>query len=617
MIIYSASKLNFCNDVRLNNIDTILFDKTLKHQGRKTAQSEVRSWRNSLQYMNNLLLDSGIPDDSQVAIEYKIPGTSFRIDFVISGLDDKKNESVVIVELKQWSSASKTGKREVVLVDYGKSGKEVPHPSYQAWSYAAQLEDFNTTVQDENINLVPCAYLHNCEVPGDLVDASYSEYIEKAPIFFKTDVEKLATFIKKYIKYGDQKDVLYRIDNGKIRPSKSLADQLSSMLKGNQEFILIDDQKVVYETAIELTKSSHAKAKKVLIVEGGPGSGKSVVAINLLAKFTELEKVAQYVSKNSAPRKVFEKMLTGTFTKTRISNLFKSSGSYTESDRNDFEVLIVDEAHRLNQKSGMFSNKGENQIKELIHSSLCSIFFIDENQKVTFKDIGSKDEIRKWAAKEKAEVVEMKLESQFRCNGSDAYLAWLDNILQIRNTANDDFSGFDYDFQVFDDPSEMRSKIFEKNKVNDKSRIVAGYCWEWPSKKNGAKYDIEIDNFRMRWNLDEHGQAWIAHKESISEAGCIHTCQGLELDYVGVIIGPDLVVRNGEVISDASKRAKSDQSIKGYKSMLKTNKDVALSEADIVIKNTYRTLMTRGMKGCYVYCTDTETRDYLKSMLRT
>lgn len=616
MIVYSASKLDFCNDVRLNKIDSILFDRTLHKQGRRTAESEVRSWRNSLQFMNNIMLDKDIPNDSNVTIEYKIPGTSFRIDFVISGIDEKQKESVVIVELKQWSKASKTGKSDVVLVDYGKTNREVPHPSYQAWSYAAQLEDFNTTVQDEQISLRPCAYLHNCESPGDLIDPSYDEYIAKAPIFFKSDVEKLASFIKKYIKFGDKNDVLYRIDNGKIRPSKGLADQLASMLKGNQEFVLIDDQKVVYETAIELAKKSNAKNKKVLIVEGGPGSGKSVVAINLLSKFTELEKVAQYVSKNSAPRKVYEYMLTGSFTKTRISNMFKGSGSFTETDRNDFDILIVDEAHRLNRKSGMFSNKGENQIGEIIKSSLLSVFFIDENQKVTFKDIGSKEEIRKWAKKEKAEVIEMKLESQFRCNGSDAYLAWLDNSLQIRDTVNTVLDSFDYEFKVFDNPSEMKKEIIQKNKLNNKSRIVAGYCWEWPSKKNGAKYDIEIDSFKMRWNLEEHGQAWLIHKESISEAGCIHTSQGLELDYVGVIIGPDLIVRNDEVVTDATQRAKSDQSIKGFKKMLKENKDVALSEADIVIKNTYRTLMTRGMKGCYVYCTDAETREYFKSLVR-
>jgi DUF2075 family protein len=388
------------------------------------------------------------------------------------------------------------------------------------------------------------------------------------------------------------------------------------MLQGNQEFTLIDDQKVVFETAIELAKKSSARNKNVLIVEGGPGSGKSVVAINLLSKFTQLEKTSQYVTKNAAPRAVFEQKLTGKFTKSRISNLFKGSGSYTESDRNDFDTLIVDEAHRLNEKSGLFSNLGENQVYELIKSTTFTAFFIDESQRVTFKDIGSKNEIEKWAKKEKASITCMSLKSQFRCNGSDGYMAWLDEVLQVKDTANTFLGEIEYDFRVFDDPKKLHQEIILKNNVSNKSRIVAGYCWEWPSKKSKTEYDIEIGDFKIRWNLSEHGAAWIIHPESVSEVGCIHTCQGLELDYVGVIIGPDFVVRNGRVVTDGLKRAKSDQSIKGFKGMLKQNKDKALRDVDLIIKNTYRTLMTRGMKGCYIYCTDKETRDYFRARLR-
>lgn len=616
MIIYSANKEAFCKDTRLNLIESKLYDLMLKKQGRKTPEAEVRSWKNSLQYMSNILSDPEIPNDSYVGIEFKIPGSSNRIDFIISGQDANKRDSAVIVELKQWSGAEMTNKDAVVKVGFGSGIQEVTHPSYQAWSYVNHLNDFNSAVQDNNIQLIPCAYLHNCKASKDLTHDFYAPYIDKAPLFLQFDVEKLASFIKKYVKYGDSKDILYTIDNGKVRPSKSLADQLSSMLEGNQEFTLIDDQKVVYETAVDLAKNSSAKNKNVLIVEGGPGSGKSVVAINLLSKFTELEKTSQYVTKNAAPRAVFEQKLTGKFTKSRISNLFKGSGSYTETDKNDFDTLIVDEAHRLNEKSGLFSNLGENQVYEVIRSASFTAFFIDESQRVTFKDIGTKEEIEKWAKKEKASVIHMALKSQFRCNGSDGYMAWLDNVLQLKETANTDLSDFDYEFKVFDDPAQMHNEIIKKNKIANKSRIVAGYCWEWPSKKNKKAYDIVIGDFQVRWNLLDHGSAWIIHPESVSEAGCIHTCQGLELDYVGVIIGPDLIVRDGKVITDGQKRAKTDQSIKGFKGLLKSNKEKALRDADMIIKNTYRTLMTRGMKGCYLYCTDKETRDYFRNLLR-
>lgn len=616
MIVYSATKKDFCADVRSNQIAKILFDKTLQKLGKKTGESEFRSWKNSLQFMNNILFDSEIPEDSLVALEYKIPGTSNRIDFIITGQDHDKNDSAVIVELKQWSNVLKTEKDGIVVVDYGKSALEVPHPSYQAWSYAAHLKDYNSSVQDHNIQLVPCAYLHNCDDRANLDNEFYKTYTNKAPIFFQDDAAKLTDFIKKYVKTGDKDGVLYKIENGKIRPSKNLADQLSSMLQGKQEFILIDDQKVIYENAIKLAQESTAKNKNVMIVEGGPGSGKSVVAINLLAKFTELGLTSQYVTKNSAPRAVFEQKLTGTFIKSRISGMFKGSGSYVEVEKNCFDTLIVDEAHRLNAKSGMFSHLGENQVLEIIRGSLFSIFFIDENQKVTYKDIGTKDEIRKWAKKEKANVVELALNSQFRCNGSDGYIAWLDNSLQIKETANDTLETHIYDFKVMDDPNELKDEIYLKNEVNNKSRLVAGYCWKWSSKKDTSSYDIVIGDFKMKWNLASYGISWIIQPHSVSEVGCIHTCQGLELDYVGVIIGPDLIVRDGLIITDASKRAGSDQSVKGYKSRLKANKEEALKEADFIIKNTYRTLMTRGMKGCYVYCTDEETREYFKRTLR-
>jgi DUF2075 family protein len=616
MIIYSASKTEFFNDVISNNIEQILYDKTLKRLGQKTAASEIRSWQNSLMYMNNILRDEDIPQDSMVAIEYKIPKTNRQIDFIISGLNEKKESSLIIVELKQWEEAKKTEKNDLVKVRFGSGEVETPHPSYQAWSYAALLEDYNSAVQEEKITILPCAYLHNCKVPGALNDEFYSEYIHKAPIFYRSDANELTSFIKKHVKYGDTDGILYKIENGKIRPSKSLSDELQSMLQGNQEFVLIDDQKVIVENAVYLASQSHAKNKNVLIVEGGPGSGKSVVAINLLNRLTQLGQTVQYVSKNAAPRAVYERKLSGSYTKSRISNMFKGSGVFHDCDQNSIDSLIVDEAHRLNAKSGMFSNLGENQIKEIIRSSFFSIFFLDENQKVTFKDIGSKEQIHYWASKEKAKVSELKLTSQFRCNGSDGYIAWLDQVLQVSETANYDMKELNYEFKVFDSPSKLHNEIIKNNKINNKSRVVAGYCWEWPSKKTPKKFDIELeDDFKVRWNLTSHGSAWIINSESVTEAGCIHTCQGLELDYVGVIIGPDFVVRDGKVITDGLKRAKSDQSIKGFKTKLKKSPELAKSEVDVIIKNTYRTLMTRGMKGCYLYCTDPETRDYFRGML--
>lgn len=593
-----------------NDIGTIIYDAYKSATGRKTGKSEIDSWINSLQYMDRVLNDDEIPHDTGVAIEYHLPQSNKRIDFILTGKDRNNRESAILIELKQWQQAQMTASDAIVITQFHHGACETLHPSYQAWSYKRLLEDFNQTVQEENIQLYPCAYLHNYEGDDVIANEFYSEHIRNAPLFLKKDALKLQRFIKDNVKYGDKNQIMYRIDHGKIKPSKNLADQLLSLLKGNEEFVLIDDQKVVFETAIRLTKKSSEKMKKVLIVEGGPGTGKSVVAINLLVALTERQHVAKYVTRNSAPRLVYEAKLTGAFKKSHISNMFSGSGSFYAAQPNSFDCLIVDEAHRLSEKSGLFSHLGENQIKEIIKASKLSVFFIDEDQKVTLKDIGDKEEIRRWAVKLKAEVTKLSLESQFRCNGSDGYLAWLDNTLQIRETANETMETRDYDFRIVDSPDELHELIRHKNKAKNKARMVAGYCWKWISKRNPLLKDIVLGSYKATWNLNTDGQAWIIKPDSVSEVGCIHTCQGLEVDYIGVIVGPDLVVRNGTVITLPGERASTDKSISGWKGLVKKDPAKANTRLDAIIKNTYRTLMTRGQKGCYVYFVDEETRQF-------
>lgn len=569
-----------------------------------------------MRFMGGVLNDNEIPSDSGISIEYHIPQTSKRIDFLITGQNENQEDQVVIIELKQWESADLTDKDAVVKTRFQHGLAETSHPSYQAWSYCELLNQLNETVYNEDIRLNPCAYLHNYIEDEVIKNDFYKFYLDKAPVFLKQDKEKLNQFIKSFVKHGDKSNVMLRIENGKIKPSKSLADSLAKMLAGNPEFIMLDEQKIVFETAIQLARESSPSNKNVLIVQGGPGTGKSVVAVNLLVHLIQkLELIAQYITKNAAPRAVYEAKLTGSMRKTAISNLFSGSGSFHSVDKNAFNVLLVDEAHRLNAKSGMFKNIGENQVKEIIDAASLSVFFIDEDQKVTFSDIGSREEIIKWANKANAKVHYHALESQFRCNGSDGYLAWLDHVLEIKETANTTLNELDYDFKVISNPNELKELIVEKNKINNKARIVAGYCWNWVSKNNPDQYDIIIDDFEAKWNLATDGSLWIQAPNSVSEVGCIHTCQGLELDYIGVIIGDDLIYEDNQVKTNPNKRAKTDKSLSGFKNLIKTNPELAYSQADAIIRNTYRTLMTRGMKGCYIYCTDKALQDYFRSML--
>lgn len=618
MIIYSSTKQSFIQDFEQGVLVKKLH-QTLIEKYRRVGESEIHSWQTSLSYMANVMRDIAIPDLAGVAIEYIVPNPQKRVDFIITGLDQNNKEHVIIVELKQWGEAFKVEDKDNIVSTYLGGGlREVTHPSYQAWSYCSLIENFNEDVQTRPIELHPCAFLHNFDesISTELRNPIYSAILDISPMFSLGQMNNLRNFIKTYIPKPDTTNIMESIEHGKLRPSKALQDSILSMLKGNKEFVLIDDQKVEFErikkAALDAIKNNQ---KTVYIVRGGPGTGKSVVAINLLAECIHNGYMAQYVTSNAAPRNVYSTMLQKGFKKTEIKALFQSSGTFHTRSKNALQIAIVDEAHRLREKSGMYQNEGEDQIKEIINASLFSVFFIDRNQRVTFKDAGTIDKILKFSTEQKALIYEGALESQFRCNGSDGYLAWLDNVLQIAETANYDGFDGDYDFRIFDDPNAMYAAIKTKNEANNKSRVLAGYCWDWPKEGRTTSLikDIQIPehNFGISWNL-ENSTTYAIDPDSINEAGCIHTTQGLEFEYVGVIIGDDLRYENGKLIVDINKRAKTDQSIKGIKKLLKENPEEGHRIANEIIKNTYRTLMTRGQKGCYIYCTNKELANYFK-----
>lgn len=609
MIVYQASKKAFLEDSRDLGIEYEIARAYLKQTGRYAPEAELRAWRGSLREMAHVLGDEGIHEDTGVGIEFGIPQTSKRIDFLLSGKSSDEAPKLIIVELKQWSSSKLSDKDGIIIAQRGGAfEREGPHPSYQAWSYAALLEGFNEAVHEGGVRLQPCAYLHNHPNDGIINHPHYDSYLEKAPLFMRGEAERerLQAFIKQHLRRGDRAELLVQIENGRIRPSKMLADSMVKMLKGSREFVLVDDQKVVYESALALARTSAPERKQVAIIKGGPGTGKSVVAINLLVELTRQGLMTKYVSKNAAPRDVYREKLRGEVRRVVIDNLFSGSGAFVEAKPGTFDALVVDEAHRLNRFSGMYGNLGENQVKELLTSSNCTVFFVDDDQVVTLNDIGHSGELQRWAESLGCEITHLELSSQFRCNGSDGYLAWLDQFLGIRPSANSDFDRDSFDVQVFSSPTQLHAAIEEKNRAANKARMVAGYCWNWISKRNPAEYDIGLPEhgYRKRWNLDKDGSLWIIAKDSIEEIGCIHTCQGLELDYVGVIIGPDLVFRDGEIVAIPQARSPQDRTIRGWKTLMRTDPIRTKARLDAIIRNTYRTLMTRGMKGCYVYCCD-------------
>ena len=622
MIVYEDSKRCFVEDIKSNCIADKITAKIRERGINAGHEREYISWQNSLQFMRNIVDDNDIDDEVRIAIEYNIPLTSKRVDFIICGADANNNDNVVVVELKQWQKA------EVVADDMhycvktfvGGNNRIVCHPSYQAYSYACFIRNYSQTVLDDGINLIPCAYLHNYDpdFKQTLSNSIYKEWVSEAPFFIRNETEQFSAFVKKYVtRRSSNGDLLYKIDHGRLKPTKTLQDSLASMVKGNKEFMLLDEQAVCYDMCLKtMAKCKEDGKKRTIVIQGGPGTGKSVLAVNLLMEFINKSLNTCYATKNSAPREAFLSLLTHSDAKKQVNirQLFRSPFGLSNVPDNTYDCLIVDEAHRLVKK--MYGDwNGENQVKECISASLLSIFLLDEDQAVTVNDIGSIAEISKWCRELNSTLkmpAEAKLVSQFRCNGSDAYIQFIDDILQrTEESVTVSLYELNFDFRIFDSAIELREALREKNAINNKSRMVAGYCYDWNVKHGRGDYDIMLpDGFKAKWNL-EKDKLWAINPNSFEEVGCIHTAQGLEFDYVGVLIGKDLKYdsTSGRIITDKQAISKDDKS-SGIRSC--KNENIVRK----LILNTYKTLLTRGQKGCYVYCEDKSLAEYIKKKAR-
>ena len=616
MIIYNKSLAEFNDDV-LNNVAADLLVDTLREHHIGCSESQIGAFQNSLNFMRNVLDTDKISRECRAAIEYTIPQTSKRIDFMILGSNEQEEDHAVIIELKQWSHVSKIDDvfRHSVYSDL--AGGRIPtnHPSYQAFSYKKLMANYCSGDYVKENMLHPCAYLHNMpETYREVLeDDIYQDWVEEAPVFLKQDVLKLREFIEKYVskKSADDK-LLYNIDFGRIKPTKALQDSIDSMLCGNEEFMMIDEQAIAYDFIMSSIRKAQGDNKKhVLIIEGGPGTGKSVLAINALAEcITKLQLNAAYITKNRAPRNCYKKLLARGKAKEMVDMdlAIMSPFGLPNTPENQIDVGFFDEAHRMQKRP--YQYPGTDMLADGILACRVSVFFVDEDQRIAVRDCYDVDRITEYANNAGA-VIEteepFQLTSQFRCNGSDGYLAFLDDLLEIRETANNEFDFSNYDFRVYSSPQELKDALKEVDQGRNKSRMCAGYCYDWNVKNHRGEWDVIIGDFKAKWNLP-NDQTFAISPNSFNEIGCIHTVQGMEFDYVGVIIGKDLLYYNGKVCTDKTAISRDDGS-----SGIRTCKDPRL--ADRLIRNTYKVLLTRGQKGCFVFCEDPALAEHIKSRI--
>jgi uncharacterized protein len=623
MRLYSGSTPDFLKKSAQNQISEILRQSFRAHFGFEPPDSEFRSWRESLRAMSQVVAEAKL-DDHGVILEYQLPLSSKRLDCLFTGHSADKQAKAVVVELKQWDEVAVGNGDGLVETFVGGNHRHVLHPCAQVNQYRRYLKDGHEVFHGENaVGLEACAYLHNYRAkPDDAIFAScYDSFRNIAPLYTADAVPELVQYLGRHLSAGGGMPVLERVERSRYRPSKRLLEHVNGVISNEPRFVLLDEQQVVFQRVLTQVREKLERGQKhVFLVHGGPGTGKSVLAINLLSELSKSGFNAQYATGSRAFTKTLQKIVG-----RRAAAQFKYFNNYGAAEPGIVDALICDESHRIRASSNhRFTKKAQRstrtQIRELLDASRVGVFFIDDLQVVRPGEVGSSNLIREAAEELGCKPEEYELEAQFRCHGSAGLIDWIDNTLGTRTTANAlwDQSQESFEFKIVDSAERLDAEIRAKAAMGATARLVAGFCWPW-SKEPGANgelaKDVKIGDFERPWNAHPEANTRVSHAppadlwaydpRGIDQVGCIYTAQGFEFDYVGVIWGAELKYDPdaGDWIGDEQKSCDSVVKKSG-------ERFVAL------VKNTYRTLLTRGMKGCYVYFLDKETERFVRSRTR-
>ncbi len=623
MRLYSGTSAQFLEDTSQNKIADKLKNSFFQQFQYYPNEAEVNSWQNSLRAISMLFQYANLVDHG-IILEYQLPQTSKRLDCLICGKNEGSRDNAVIIELKQWQSAGPSMGQRELSTWVGGSKKDVLHPSVQVGQYKEYLQDYHTAFYEEAypIELHACSYLHNYPYnPNDeIYSDKFKDYLANFPLFTKDDVKKLSNFLVERLSKGDGLEVLKRIEASKFRPSKKLMEHIASVVSGIREYTLLDEQLVVYDMVMNAVKEGYTDGgKTALIVEGGPGTGKSVIAMNLMGDLSKEQYNTHYVTGSRAFTETIRNVLG-----RRSSLQVRHFNQYGKANANEVDVIIADEAHRMWPKNmSRFTRKEDRNdepiVDQLIKASKVSVFFVDNYQVIRPEEVGTTRYIEEHARSLDTKVLKFKLEAQFRCQGSDAFVNWVNNTLEIEKTANVIWSKDEtFDFRIFETPEDLEHAILEKARNGKKARLTAGFCWNWsqPNEDGTLPADVVIGDFKRPWNAKSNVQGlrlapnipieklWAHDPNGINQIGCVYTAQGFEFDYVGVIFGPDLTYNLDE---------------QSWKGDLEQSKDPAARRSRAryleLVKNTYRVLLSRGMEGCYVYFVDKNTERFFKSRM--
>ncbi len=622
-VIYEAPQERFFSDVRLNKLADTMRQNWENASGRRVGESEYNSWATTGEKIKNLV-ESAELSDLHISFEYQVPYTQKRIDCLLFGKNIQGNGTVIHIEMKQWQKVEPLDTEGNFVETYtGGNTRRVAHPSQQVEGYHDYLIGFVEVFEEKDLSLMGCSYCPNYrkDIGEGLFDPRYKPILEKYPIYTHDDVEVLSNKLKELLSKGEGFDIFNKFMQSPVKPSKKLLESVSKIVQDKSDFALLNDQIFAKNIILDkIRKAEKEDEKSVIIVKGGPGTGKTVIALHLLAEMSAKKKSTFFSSKSKPLIEAIKHRVDSKDAKLLFASLNPFIPSRVKEDQLD--VLIVDEAHRIGKTSNhqftkLMDRTDMPQIEQLIRCSKTAIFFIDDKQIIRSLEVGNTELIKEAAKKYGRTVKEVELVSQFRCNGSNNYLDWLESTLGHRDENRILTKADNFDFQIMNSPEELYKRIVEKDSEEGKTaRITAGFCWDWAKSldENGDLVkDVKIGDFAMPW--ETHGNIkppegyvkwyeWAYKPEGVKQVGCIYTAQGFEFDYIGVIVGPDLrydkendcLVGNVEGTKDP---------------ILKRGKD----RFDEYVKNIYRVLMSRGMKGCFVYFVDKEVEEYFKKRI--
>ncbi|WP_339131225.1 DUF2075 domain-containing protein [Streptomyces sp. f51] len=585
--------------------------------GHKPGSSEVRSWERSIPVLANALNDAGL-GRVEMLLEYGLPLNSKRADAVLAGVHPKTGlPSYVVVELKQWSSAEPDDD-DPSLCRVDAYNRAVLNPADQVRGYCEYLVSFNGALAEHPERINGAAYLHNATEFGvsGLFEAEQDRY---GRLFIGARRGEFIDFLRNRLAPESGASAADELVNGKIGPSRQLMAVAAQEVREREQFVLLDEQQIAYRTVLNaVRRAKQSDHKEVVIVAGGPGTGKSVIALSLLGELYRQGTTALHATGSSSFTTTMRKVAGAR--KREVKDLFKYFNSFMAAERNSLDVLICDEAHRIRETSAnrytSASNRtGKAQIEELIDVARVPVFLLDEHQVVRPGEMGTVAEIEAAAAKKGLRCRVVPLDSQFRCGGSDAYLRWVVRLLGLAPGGPVEWEPDDkMHLTVVDSPQELETFLEGHRSQGYSARMSAGYCWKWTKKVSPGQAlpaDVVIGEWERPWNVfgdrsvagAPPAALWATDPAGFGQVGCVYTAQGFEYDWSGVIIGPDLVWRGDRWVTDRS--ASKDPVFK---------KSTPDADVDRLIRNTYKVLLTRGMIGAVVYSSDAETRRKLHTL---